>query len=80
MTILEQIKNILDERGLLDDIELTRDTNLIESGLDSLDLADLAMDCEDIFGISIDMEAAPQTVGDLIDIIKEKTGIEEDDE
>ena len=49
------------------------------SGLDSLDLADLAMDCEDIFGISIDLEAAPQTVGDLIDIIKEKTGIDEDE-
>ena len=42
MSILEQIKKILDDRGLLDDIELTPETNLVESGLDSLDLADLA--------------------------------------
>ncbi len=80
MTILDQIKKILDDRGLLDDIELTPDTNLIESGLDSLDLADLAMDCEDTFDIEIDLDSAPQTVGELIAIIKEKTGIEDEDE
>ncbi|MBO6158718.1 MAG: acyl carrier protein [Clostridia bacterium] len=79
MSILEQIKKILDDRGLLDDIELTPETNLVESGLDSLDLADLAMDCEETFDIEIDLDAAPTTVGDLINIIKAQTGIEDDE-
>lgn len=79
MSILEQIKKILDDRGLLDDIELTPETNLVESGLDSLDLADLAMDCEETFDIEIDLDAAPTTIGDLINIIKAQTGIEDDE-
>ena len=38
------------------------------------------MDCEDTFDIEIDLDSAPQTVGELIAIIKEKTGIEDEDE
>lgn len=80
MTILERLTKIMEDNALLGDIDvstITDDTTFEDLDLDSLDQVDMAMSCEEEFGISIDLENPPKTVGELVNIIKEQTGLEE---
>lgn len=65
----DRIVKILKEQDGLDDVELTRDTKLAEVGLDSLATVEAVMACEDEFGIEIDAESSPATVGEFVDIV-----------
>lgn len=65
----DRIVKILKEQDGLDDAELTRDTKLAEVGLDSLATVEAVMACEDEFGIEIDAESSPATVGEFVDMV-----------
>ena len=49
--------------------ELTRETTFEEAGIDSLATVEAVMACEDEFGIEIDSEANPKTIGEFVDMV-----------
>ena len=63
------VVKILQEQDGLEDVEFTNDTSLTDLGLDSLAIVEATMACEDEFGIEFDVDEAPETVGDLVDMI-----------
>lgn len=65
----DRIVKILQEQDGLEDVDLTADTKLSELGLDSLAVVEAVMACEDEFGVEINEDAAPETIGDLVDLI-----------
>lgn len=65
----DRVVAILKDQEGLDDVELTRDTNLAEVGLDSMATVEAVMACEDECGIEIDPEANPKTVGEFVDLV-----------
>ena len=50
---------------------ITAETRFNELALDSLDVAELVMDLEDDFNITIDISRIDGSVGDLVRIIRE---------
>ena len=65
----ERVCEIVREQGGLDDVELTEDTKLADVGLDSLATVEVVMACEDEFGIEIDSDANPATIGEFVKIV-----------
>jgi acyl carrier protein len=73
---MEQIKEILVETFSLDAEEVTADARLeADLGINSLELAELALRCDEEFGVEIDDEDIHRliTVGDVANYIEEKT-------
>lgn len=66
----ERVVKILKEEGGIEDTDITDDTKLSDLGLDSLAIVEGVMACEDEFGIEIDADEAPETVGDIVKIIE----------
>ena len=66
----DRIVKILQEQDGLEDVETTNDTRLSDLGLDSLSVVEAVMACEDEFGIEVDADAAPETVGDFVDMVE----------
>ena len=66
----DRIVKILQEQDGLEDVEITNDTKLSDLGLDSLSVGEAVMACEDEFGIEVDADAAPETVGDFVDMVE----------
>ena len=76
MSIMEQITEILVETFSLDPDEVTADARLeADLGINSLELAELALRCDEEFGVEIDDEDIHRliTVGDVANYIEEKT-------
>ena len=71
----EKVKDIIVDKINCEKDELTSDASFQDLGLDSLDSVELIMQMEEEFKIQIsDNEAENlKTVGDVINIIKEKT-------
>ena len=72
--MFEQLKDILVEELQVEADLITLDAELIgELGINSIELADLVMLCEDKFGIEIDDEKIGGfvTVGDVVDFLEE---------
>ena len=67
----ERVVTVLREQGGLDGAKLTRETKLAEAGLDSLATVEAVMACEDEFGVELDADASPETVGAFVDMIDE---------
>lgn len=65
----DRVVKILKDQDGLDDVELTRDTKLSDIGLDSLATVEAVMACEDEFGIEVDADANPTTVGEFVDMV-----------
>ncbi len=65
----ERVVKILQEQDGLDGVELTPETKLADVGLDSLATVEAVMACEDEFGIEIDAEATPESVGEFVKIV-----------
>ena len=66
----DRIVKILQEQDGLEDVEITNDTKLSDLGLDSLSVVEAVMACEDAVGIEVDADAAPETVGDFVDMVE----------
>ena len=70
--IFETVRDTLAQQFEIDPAEISLDTNLIDDiGADSLDIVELIMSLEDIYGLTIsDDEAANLvTVGKIVDYI-----------
>ena len=76
MSIMEQITEILVETFSLEPEEVTADARLeADLGINSLELAELALRCDEEFGVEIDDDDIHRliTVGDVANYIEEKT-------
>ena len=70
MDTFERVVQILRENCELDEsIEITMDTTFQDIDLDSLAVVEIALECEDEFGISIDVEEPPKTMGAFVELI-----------
>jgi len=71
--IFEQVRDALAQQFEVEPDSITMDTNLIDDlGADSLDVVELIMSLEDLFGISITDEDAAQlyTVRRIVDYLE----------
>ena len=71
MDIMTKVAEALAERRGTDPSEITAETKFSDMALDSLDIAELIMDLEDNFNITIDISKVKGTVGDLVQVINE---------
>lgn len=74
MTEEDRIREIFAEQLKIDETELTRDLDLADLDVDSLDLLQLVVAIEEEFDISLDEEELLQleTLGSMTDIILER--------
>lgn len=61
---------VADYKGI-DVADIKEDSALTDLGLDSLDMAELAMNLEDEFGVTIELDASLKTVADIVKLIDE---------
>lgn len=66
----DRVVEILRDKCELDEtVEITMDTTFKDIDLDSLSVVEIALECEDAFGIEIDVEEPPQTMGAFVELI-----------
>lgn len=71
----DRIVEILRAKCDLDDgLAITADTTFKDIDLDSLDVVEIALECEDEFGITIDVEEPPKTMGEFVALIDSLIG------
>lgn len=71
--MLEKLQKIVEDTLGVTDVDITPDTHIINDlNADSLDVVELIMAIEEVFGVSIDDSEAEklETVGDLMDHLK----------
>lgn len=71
--IFQELKNILKDTVTVEEEEITMESDLVDDlNLDSLDLVDLALSVEQVFGFEFSDEQLQQikTVKDVVDIIE----------
>ena len=61
---------VADYKGI-DVADIKEDSAFTDRGLDSLDMAELAMNLEDEFGVTIELDASLKTVADIVKLIDE---------
>ncbi len=64
--VQEKIIAMLAESTDTDASEITAETSFADLGIDSLDITEMAMDLEDEFGITLEMNPELNTVGKLV--------------
>ncbi len=64
--VLDRVKEMLAERLDLSADEITEDSVFTDLGLDSLDMAEMLMDADDEFGVTLETDAEMNTVGKLV--------------
>ena len=73
--VFEKVRDILADQLDLEEDSITMDSSFIEDlGADSLDLVDLVMSLEDVFGLEVPDDAIEtmKTVGDVVRYIESK--------
>ena len=70
MTTLQQLEQIIATYKPIEAGSLTPETSFESLQLDSLDLVDMAMSCEDAFNVTVEVNENLKTVGDLMAIIE----------
>ena len=73
MEILEKISQIIkDKTGLDDSFVIDKNTDLGQLGADSMDLVEIVMEIEELFGITVPDGAEEKlfTVGDVVRLIE----------
>jgi acyl carrier protein len=70
--MLEKITSIIREYKNDDNLQITESTEFAQLDLDSLDIVELVMNVEDVFGITLDMDDPVATVGELKKLIEER--------
>jgi acyl carrier protein len=71
MDVFTKIAQAIAQRRGSDASQITSETRFDELQLDSLDVAELIMELEDEFSITIDMAQLGATVGDLVNLVNE---------
>ena len=71
MDVMNKIATALAERAGSAADAITPETKFQELNLDSLDVAELIMELEDEFSVTIDMAQLGATVGDLTTLVNE---------
>ena len=71
--VLDKIKEMLAERLGVSTDEITEDSKFADLGLDSLDTAEMLMNVESEFGVTVEADASMTTVGALVAKIEELT-------
>ena len=67
------VDTIVDAKGI-DAASITPESNFKDLNVDSLDIAEMVMNLEDEFGITIELEEGVATVQDLVDLIERIKG------
>lgn len=70
MENMKKLEELISEYKAVEPGSLTAETTFAELNLDSLDLVDMAMACEDRFGVTVEVNENLKTVGDLLAIIE----------
>ena len=70
MNTLQQLEKIISDYKPVEPGTLTPETTFESLQLDSLDLVDMAMVCDDTFGVTVEVNENLKTVGDLIAIVE----------
>lgn len=65
----ERVCDVIRETAGLDDVEMKPESTLEEIGLDSLGTVEILVAVEDEFGIQLDTEENPKTVGEFADTV-----------
>ena len=71
MDVFTKIAQAIAQRRGSDASQITAETRFDELQLDSLDVAELIMELEDEFSVTIDMAQLGATVGDLTTLVNE---------
>lgn len=71
---LERVKKVLQDGFEVDPAKVAPESTLASLGLDSLDTVEVVMQCEEEFGIEIDQESNPSTVGEFVAVIDQTLG------
>lgn len=66
----ERVCDVIRETAGLDDVEMKPESTLEEIGLDSLGNVEILVAVEDEFGIQLDTEENPKTVGEFADTVE----------
>ncbi len=69
--MFEKVAEILADYKDIDVSSITMDSTFADLGVDSLDTAELIMNLEDEFNITIEMNEKLSTVGELVALIEE---------
>jgi acyl carrier protein len=70
---LDRLLQIIRKEYKIDTTSFTQDTTIADTGLDSLSMADLLFEVEDVFGIKLDdlpPDQIPKKLSGLIDLIE----------
>ena len=70
--MLEKIAQMVKDYKGDDSFEILESTTFEEIGLDSLDVAQLVMDIEDEFEVSIEMDGSIKDIAGLISVIEQQ--------
>ena len=66
----DRIVEILRSQCDLDDsVQVTMDTTFKDIDLDSLDVVEVALECENEFGITIEVEEPPKTMREFVQLV-----------
>lgn len=69
-TTFERVVEIIRAQcGLDESIEITMETTFKDIDLDSLDVVEIALECEDEFNIAIEVETPPKTLGEFVELV-----------
>ena len=71
MDTFEKIRALLAEQLDVDPAKITLESDIMSDfEADSLDIVDMVMTLEDEFGIELDTEENPKTVGEFVDTVE----------
>ena len=68
--VLEKLTQIIAEKLDIDASTITPETTATDLGMDSLDVAELLMDIEDNFGVTVEPSPDLKTIGDFVKAIE----------
>ncbi len=69
MSTFEQVAQMLADYKSIDVSTITPDTTFASIGVDSLDMAELAMNMEDEMGVTLEVNEDMKTVGSIVEAI-----------
>ena len=65
----EKIAELIAESKDMNVADITMETSFEDMELDSLDVIEVVMSIEEVFGITLEIEDSVRTVGDLVELV-----------